>query len=123
LGAQEFTDAYGTPHVKCVLLRPNDEVPILCEHMMSPSEVASIIGPISGQTVPTQLNTGKTEARVNKASQTILSARHHAGGHLLFVDGHVGFERYIDAITKNSDTVGKGGNRPGIIWEPGYQSF
>jgi hypothetical protein len=123
LGVHQFIDAFGTPHMKAALFVPASEVVIMCEHMMSPGEVANIIAPISGQTVPTQLNTGKTEARVNKASQTILSARHHAGGHLLFIDGHVGFERYIDAITKNPDTVGKGGNRPGIIWEPGYQMF
>ena len=76
---------------------------------MNPGEVTAIIQPFigqAGQGVPTQLNLGKTEARASKTC--LLSARHNLGGNLLFLDGHVGWERYQDAITKQSK-AGKGG--------------
>jgi prepilin-type N-terminal cleavage/methylation domain-containing protein/prepilin-type processing-associated H-X9-DG protein len=122
-GVYEYTDPYGTAHIKSVILNPASEIPILCEHLMNPGEVASIIGTVSGQTVPTMLNCGKTEARVGKASQTYLAGRHRGGMNLLFVDGHVGWEAYKDTIVANSDKQGKGGNRTGIIWEPGYSTY
>jgi prepilin-type processing-associated H-X9-DG protein len=116
-GQHQYIDAFGVPHEKENILFPSSSIVIMCEHMMNPGEVSGIVA-AAGQTMPTQLNTGKTEAR--SASTCLFSARHNMGGHLLFVDGHVGFETYSNAITKTTDNVGKGYNRPDLIWEPGY---
>ena len=119
----EYVDKYGTAHMKINALRPGSSIPILCEHMMNVGEVNGIWqkGNMSGNGTPTNLNTGKTEAR--KSTQNLFSGRHNKGGNLLFLDGHVGWEAYIDTVTTSSNNLGKGGNRPDIIWEPGYNTL
>jgi type II secretory pathway pseudopilin PulG len=106
LDTRGMVDEFGTKHIKIDTFGRTSEIPLLVEKLMTPDECEPRF--------TSTLNRSKTKG--NYWNSCRLGSRHRQGGHLAFLDTHVGFISRADATT---DVAGDGSfNHPGVLWQP-----